>query len=70
MAVTTGLDADRLNDKATAAFLSCAMDMYLLIRTLDRAGELPAKTATGYHAQKRFDNICSQMLHSFRQRED
>lgn len=69
VAETTGIDADRLNDKAVAAFLSCAMDMYLLIRTLDRAGELPEKTATGYHAQNRFDAVCSKMLHIFRRGE-
>ena len=66
VAVTTGIESDNLNDKAVAAFLSCAMDMYMLIRTLDRSGALPAKTATGYHAQVRFDEICERILRAMR----
>lgn len=47
VAETAGVGTNRLNEKAAAAFLSCAMEMYLLIRTLDRAGETPRKDCYG-----------------------
>ena len=52
---------DEPEDKAAIALMAHAPELYGLIRTLDRSGALPERTATGYHAQRRFDEICASM---------
>lgn len=61
VAQTTGYDVDTLNDKACAALMACAPDMYGLLCMLHHEGCLPKKSLNGINLLKRWQRILFRM---------